>query len=63
MAAFFYYISELPSNTRGMSDPVYDVASEEIYQDLCALRQINEVFLSCFHKFFCYSEFVFFNKN
>ncbi|XP_044262006.1 protein vav isoform X2 [Tribolium madens] len=33
---------EMPSNTRGMNDPIYDVASEEIYQDLCALRPINE---------------------
>ncbi|KAJ3641351.1 hypothetical protein Zmor_027862 [Zophobas morio] len=29
---------EPPSNDRGMSDPIYDTASEEIYQDLCVVR-------------------------
>jgi guanine nucleotide exchange factor VAV len=50
---------ELPSSARGMNDPIYDVASEEIYQDLCVLRTPHEVydFLSCltriaFHFFF-----------
>jgi hypothetical protein len=56
---FFWLRSELPSSARGMNDPIYDVASEEIYQDLCVLRTPHEVhdFLSCltriaFHFFF-----------
>jgi guanine nucleotide exchange factor VAV len=34
---------ELPSSARGMNDPIYDVASEEIYQDLCVLRTPHEI--------------------